>query len=199
MYGLTPVQFYPIRSQCSRNLHQLNFLQGSFELGWKRAQHSISTSFAAKQVARFCYLFYPSLKSQSNFKTKRTKKPYLYSPILLILKKKRITSPNFLSFWKAKTCLRINSKNNIYIFIFKTFRAFKLFQLSWSVATDVKNGNELELEKMGPILLSFKTVNAKIHQKSIYLYELLVLANKICLVSILTLGTRSFLVASKDV
>lgn len=117
MYGFTPVQFYPIRSQCSHNLHQLNFLQGSFELGWKRAQHSISTSFAAKQVARFCYLFYPSLKSQSNFKTKRTKKPYLYSPILLILKKKRITSPNFLSFWKAKTCRRINSKNNVYIFL----------------------------------------------------------------------------------
>ena len=90
VYGLTPVQFYPIRSQCSHNLHQLNFLQGSFELAWKRGQHSISTSFAAKQVARFCYLFYPSLKSQSNFKTKRTKKPYFYSPILLILKK-RIT------------------------------------------------------------------------------------------------------------
>ena len=197
MYDLTPVQFYPIRSQCSHNLHQLNFLQGSFELSWKRAQHSISTSFAAKQVARFCYLFYPSLKSQSNFKTKRTKKPYFYSPILLIFKKKRITWPNFLSFWKAKTCLRINSKNNVYIF--KTFLAFKLFQLSWSVATDVKNENELELEKMGQILLSFKTVNAKIHKKSIYVYELLALANKICLVSILTLGARSFLVASKDV
>ena len=37
---------------------------------------------------------------------------------------------------------------------------------------------------MGPILLGFKTVNAKIHKKSIYLYELLALANKICLVSI---------------
>lgn len=88
VYGVTPVQFYPIRSQCSHNLHQLNFLQESFELGWKSAQHNISTSFAVKQVARFCCLFYPSLKSQSNFKTKRTKKTYFYSPILLILKKK---------------------------------------------------------------------------------------------------------------
>ena len=52
---------------------------------------------------------------------------------------------------------------------------------------------------MGQILLSFKTVNAKIHKKSIYVYELLALANKICLVSVLTLGARSFLVASKDV
>ena len=52
---------------------------------------------------------------------------------------------------------------------------------------------------MGSILLSFKTVNAKIQKKSIYLHELLALANKICLVSLLTLGARNFLVASKDV
>ena len=45
---------------------------------------------------------------------------------------------------------------------------------------------------MGQILLSFKTVNAKIHKKSIYLYELLALANKIFLVSILTLEKGAF-------
>ena len=53
--------------------------------------------------------------------------------------------------------------------------------------------------KNGVDSLSFKTVNAKIQKKSIYLYELLALANKICLVSILTLGARNFLVASKEV
>ena len=90
VYGVNPVQFYPKRSQCSHNLHQLNVLQESFELGWKSAQHSISTSFKAKQEARFICLFYPSLKSQSNFKTKRTKKTYFYSPLLL-KKKKNIT------------------------------------------------------------------------------------------------------------
>lgn len=78
VYCVTPVQFYPIRSQCSHNLHQLNFLQESFELGWKSEQHSISTSFVAKQVARFCCLFYPSFKSQSNYKTKRTKKKHTF-------------------------------------------------------------------------------------------------------------------------
>ena len=85
----------PPRSAPAHNLHQINFLQESFELRWKSAQHSISTSFAAKQVVRLCCPFYPSLKYQSNFKQDK-KKTCFYSPILLISKNNVKLFPIFL-------------------------------------------------------------------------------------------------------